>query len=84
MELVDLAVLEELLEELAGAVGGAIVDDNDLFQDGLAEHLVEDPLDGIALVVDGDQHRQTKRAALQRSAIASRAWRCGVALHRRG
>src|SRR5438270_13863512 len=50
MEPVDATLLEQLLEELARAVRGKIVDDDDLLGHGLGVDLVENKLDRVALV----------------------------------
>ena len=56
VQAIDAAFVEELLEEVAGAIGGTVVDDDDLFLNGRRRDFIENELDGVTLVIDGDQH----------------------------
>ena len=60
------------LQQLAGAVGRAVVDDDDLLLGhGEARTRLEDPLDGGGLVVDGDDDRELhgRRARLDLAVV---------------
>ena len=52
-------------EQLARAVGRAVVDDDDLLLERRRVHLVENQLDRVALVVDRNEHRQPQRGAIE-------------------
>ena len=56
VQAIDAAFVEELLEKVAGAIGGTVVDDDDLFLNGRGGDFIENELDGVTLVIDGDQH----------------------------
>ena len=56
VQAIDAAFVKELLEKVAGAIGGTVVDDDDLFLNGRRGDFIENELDGVTLVIDGDQH----------------------------
>src|SRR5690606_32157727 len=49
-------VFRDLRQYFAGSVGGAVVDDDDLFVDLYCLNAFDDHSDGIAFVVDRDDH----------------------------
>src|SRR5262249_52875663 len=60
----------ELGEDLGGAVGGRVVDDEHLLRDRGRRDLLEDEVDGAALVVHGHEHRQLDAGAVHRRSAA--------------
>ena len=69
IELVDLALREQRFEDLARAVGRAVVDADDLFRDRRRAHLIDDEIDRVALVVD---RNRAPRGARCRESIGVR------------
>src|SRR5690606_823722 len=56
VELVDLAQFQHLVEQLARAVAGAVINTDYLGVQGRGAHLVDQCFQGAHLVVDRDQH----------------------------
>ena len=69
----DLAGRFELSQHLARAIGRSVVDDDDLLAKGRVVDTAEDLRDGVALVVDRNDHRQDE--------VIRREWFTGVQRH---
>ncbi len=56
----DLNVVQvsNLVERIAGVIGAAIVDDDDLFRDGQSVDAIDDFQNSFGFVVDGNHNRQ--------------------------